>query len=402
MIYFPAEDSHLLEKQVQIHAFGRVLDLGTGSGIQALAALSNHDVGEVVAVDIDEEAVNQLKDKIKSQRLRKISVIKSNLFENVEGKFNTIIFNPPYLPQDKVAKEIIEDKTIYGGKKGWELSERFFKEVSRHLAADGLILFLFSSLTNKDKIDKLIQDNLLQYKLLDQQKLAFEELYVYEITKTPVLRKLESKGLEEITFLAKGKRGVIYTAISDKSKLVKTHLPSKRNWIKVAIKIKKEDSKAKNSITNEINWLKVLNQKDIGPKLLFYEENFLVYEFVDGMFILDYIQTNSKFSIVTILKSVLEQCYILDNLRINKQEMHHPLKHIIVTKENKPILIDFERASKSMKAKNVTQFIEFICRSEQELLAKGLKVDKQKFQFLAQRYKDQPRWGIIEEVLSNL
>ena len=99
-VYQPAEDSYLLQEYVKEYAFGRVLDMGTGSGIQALTALKRTNVKEVVAVDIDEEAVRRLQQGIKEQRLRKIKVIKSDLFDRVEGHFNLIIFNPPYLPQD--------------------------------------------------------------------------------------------------------------------------------------------------------------------------------------------------------------------------------------------------------------------------------------------------------------
>ncbi len=95
-IYEPAEDSYLLEKHVREEAYGRVLDVGTGSGIQALAAASNSKVRDVTAVDVNPEAVSSLKGKN-----RKITVKQSDLFENVTGKFNIIIFNPPYLPQDK-------------------------------------------------------------------------------------------------------------------------------------------------------------------------------------------------------------------------------------------------------------------------------------------------------------
>src|SRR3989344_3188593 len=197
-VYEPREDSYLLEKYVRIKAFGRVLDLGTGSGIQAFAALKNHDVGDVIAVDVNEEAVNKLREKIKKDGLRKIKAVQSDLFENVSGKFNTIIFNPPYLPQDKIGKEIIEDPALYRGKNGWEISERFFNQVSKYLTHEGKILFLFSSLTNKTKIDEILKKNLLQFEEIDKQKLHFEELYVYEISKTDLLRELEAKLLEDI------------------------------------------------------------------------------------------------------------------------------------------------------------------------------------------------------------
>ena len=63
MIYEPVEDSFLLNKYVDKLAFGRVLDVGTGSSIQAISAAKKKNVKSVLAVDINEEAVAQLKKK---------------------------------------------------------------------------------------------------------------------------------------------------------------------------------------------------------------------------------------------------------------------------------------------------------------------------------------------------
>ena len=101
MIYDPAEDSELLKTQVLIHAKGKVLDMGTGSGIQALTAISNASVRKVLAVDINTKCIAYCKNK---HKLSKITWKTSNLFANVaKTRFDTIIFNPPYLPKDQGA-----------------------------------------------------------------------------------------------------------------------------------------------------------------------------------------------------------------------------------------------------------------------------------------------------------
>src|SRR3989344_9111413 len=122
---------------------------------------------------------------------------------------------------------------------------------------------------------------------------------------------------------------MIYTAWLDQSKLVKTHFATKKQ-IKAAIKIKRPDSKAQQSIEHEVHWLKIVNKQGMGPKLLFYEEDFLAYEFVEGLFILEWIKLNNKKGIILVLNNILGQCLILDTLGINKEEMHRPLKHIII------------------------------------------------------------------------
>ena len=89
MIYAAREDSFLLAKYVNKFSKGKVLDLGTGSGIQAEAALKH--TKNVLAVDINKEAVNYVKKK-------GIKAKVGNLFSEIDKKFDLIIFNPPYLP----------------------------------------------------------------------------------------------------------------------------------------------------------------------------------------------------------------------------------------------------------------------------------------------------------------
>ena len=62
MIYEPAEDSFLIQKYVKQYAHGRVLDMGTGSGILAMTALDK--TKDVLAVDIYEPAIDELKKKV--------------------------------------------------------------------------------------------------------------------------------------------------------------------------------------------------------------------------------------------------------------------------------------------------------------------------------------------------
>ena len=385
-IYEPAEDSYFLQEYVKEYAFGRVLDMGTGSGIQALAIIKFPNVKDVVAVDIDEHAVAQLQQRITEQKIRKVKVLHSDLFEKVEGHFNLIIFNPPYLPQDAE----IEDHAIYGGTKGWEVIERFCKSASAHLFSDGKILLLFSSLTHKEKVDEIISHQLFEFVQLGSKKLSFEELYVYALTKSSILRELEAKGIERIEYFTHGKRGNIFMGILDKNKLTKKHLPTLRHAqphykVKVAIKIKRQESNA--TLDEEAKWLELVNQHSIGPRLLFSGENYVVYEFVEGQYLPDWMKDKSKELIQKVLVNIVQQCLVLDQLHITKEEMHHPIKHILVDKMNRPVLIDFERCYTTDNPKNVTQFVDYICRLKPELERKGFRIKVEELRGLAATYK---------------
>ena len=393
-IYQPAEDSFLLQKYIKRYAEGRVLDMGTGSGIQAKEAVKSSIVREVIAVDINKIAI----EKLKSENIRKIKAIHSDLFENIEGKFNLIIFNPPYLPQD----EGIADEAIYGGKKGWEISERFFSQTNKHLVGNGKILFLFSSLTNKVKINQILSNYLFHHQELAKEKHHFEELYVYLIEKSTLLRKLEARGIENITYFNKGRRGIIFAGTFDKNQFIKSHLHSKLDFLKVAIKATNPNSKVKNKIENESNWLKELNKLNIGPRLLFMDADYFVYEFVEGPFMENWIKTSSKKEIINALCDLFHQCFKMDLLKVNKEEMHHPLKHVIMDKFSNPVMIDFEKCKITEKPKNVTQLIEFVCRLRNELEKKGIKVDSSYLRTISKEYKISLNKNLIEKAINSL
>lgn len=401
-IYEPAEDSFLLQKSVKEYAFGRVLDIGTGSGIQALTAIQSPKVREVVAVDINAEAIAKLKEKVRAEKLRKLNPLVSDLFSEVEGKFDLIIFNPPYLPQDRG----IEDPALYGGKKGWEIISRFLKEASGYLMPTGKILLLFSSLTDKDKVEWLISENLFVFSEWGKEKISFETLYVYDLEKSGLLRQLESKGIKKISFFRKGCRGKIFLGEMDTAQFIKSHL-AKKQIIKVAIKSALEESQAIGRIENESKWLKILNQKGLGPRLWFSAENYLVESFIEGKPILDWLGDKETVSsdIIAVLKEILKQCYILDELKVNKEEMHHPLKHIIITAKHTkpvPVMIDFERCKETDNVKNVTQFVEFIIRIKDELENKKINIAPGKLRELAKIYKEENSLENLENILKSI
>lgn len=168
MIYETSDDSFLLLKHIKdyVKTSDSVLDMGTGSGILARESLKY--TRDVLASDIQDLKFNDLK------------FIKSYLFENINKKFDLIIFNPPYLPKDK--REDLESAlSTTGGKKGYEILEEFLNKVKEHLNKNGKALIVFSSLTNKKKIDSLIKKNKSKFKCLETKKIFFEELYVYLI-----------------------------------------------------------------------------------------------------------------------------------------------------------------------------------------------------------------------------
>ncbi|MFH1053341.1 MAG: hypothetical protein V1740_02880 [Candidatus Woesearchaeota archaeon] len=166
------------------------------------------------------------------------------------------------------------------------------------------------------------------------------------------------KPIKNISYFSKGKRGLIYSGIYKNKK--------------VAIKVKKPESEAKNRIENEANYLKLLNEYKIGPEFVMFKNKKLVYKFVEGEFIDDFLKKSPKPEIIKILLSILKQCYQMDQLKINKEEMHRPYKHIII--KTKPVMIDFERTHETNSPKNVTQFCQFMISRRIQLILKEKKI----------------------------
>ena len=175
MIYEPKEDSFLLEKEVKDYSRGKVvLDMGAGSGILGIAALKS-GAKSVVFADVDEEPVNYLKNN-------GYNAINSDLFSNVKGAFDLIIFNPPYLPFDS-REDLESSRVTSGGKRGDEIIIRFLENVEAYLNEKGVVLIIISSLTPKRMILKVLKDRKFTWKIISKKKFFMEELKVWEIRK---------------------------------------------------------------------------------------------------------------------------------------------------------------------------------------------------------------------------
>ena len=160
-VYVPAEDSDLLAKAVTDLAFGKALDIGTGTGIQGIvASLKGCDV---TFADIDPNALSLARRNASANSV-KGRFVKSDLFSKVSGKFNTIIFNPPYVPSAPLdsrrrnihslakpfrALDPNKSKRAYtaldGGTRGREVIDRFLSEYKAHVMKDHIVLMIESS-----------------------------------------------------------------------------------------------------------------------------------------------------------------------------------------------------------------------------------------------------------------
>lgn len=179
-IYLPAEDSFLMSrnlkkeipKAIKENTNIRFLEIGCGSGINLeTAKKSGIKNKNIFAADINPEAVKHCK-------LLGFNCIKSDLFEKIpKQKFDLIIFNPPYLPKNYEEPKNSRLATT-GGQGGEEISIDFLKQARDFLSSNGKILLITSSQAKQINFKKLKYKS----KILDEEKLFFEKLTLWEIT----------------------------------------------------------------------------------------------------------------------------------------------------------------------------------------------------------------------------
>lgn len=173
------------------------------------------------------------------------------------------------------------------------------------------------------------------------------------------------KSVLRIAYFAHGKRGNVYTGIFKGRKIV--------------IKMKRPESEALGRIENEIRFLRILNAKHIGPTMLLWDKrkfSYFGYAYVDGVFFPPFLERCGKKDrrlVSGIIADIFSQCFALDQWGINKEEMSHPQKHIIISRRTKrPVLIDFERCHYTEKPGNVTQFTSYLLSNLIHHLLKGI------------------------------
>ncbi|RLM63142.1 methyltransferase domain-containing protein [Halorubrum sp. Atlit-8R] len=146
VVYQPAEDSGLLAEAAVAEAHGRVLEVGTGSGWVAERIAEERGL-DVVGGDLNPHAARQARE-------RGVEAVVADLLSPFRADaFDTVCFNPPYLPTDPDnGWDDWMEHALSGGESGRELIEPFLADVGRALAPDGVVLLLVSSLTGYDEV----------------------------------------------------------------------------------------------------------------------------------------------------------------------------------------------------------------------------------------------------------
>ncbi len=173
LVYPPLEDTFLLLEQLSVNPGESALEMGCGTGL-----ISCHIAfakAWLTAADVNPRAVACTRENLKRNGLAG-RVIESDLFSNVPGRYDLIVFNPPYLAAEE---EGVLERAWAGGKEGLDVLAPFLEQASGHLAPGGRMVVLLSSEMDADGLDRLLKP--FRQTRRGSRHLFFEELWVVEL-----------------------------------------------------------------------------------------------------------------------------------------------------------------------------------------------------------------------------
>ncbi len=168
------------------------------------------------------------------------------------------------------------------------------------------------------------------------------------------LRKLGVEALEfsgktnasNIPVLGKGYVGVVVLA----------YVKGRR----AALKMRRIDAD-RLDFKHEAEMLQKANAIGVGPKFIAISNNFMLSQIIDGDLLEDWLETRREKELIRkVLVDILEQCWRLDEAGLDHGEISKATKHLLVDKENRSFIVDFETASIVRRVINVTSVCQFL------------------------------------------
>ncbi|MCL2142997.1 MAG: methyltransferase [Methanomassiliicoccaceae archaeon] len=172
-VYSPSEDSILLIESLNVNEGERILEIGCGSGVVAIHCAKNG--ASVTAVDINPSAV-ALTRRNAAANGAFMDIRLSDLYEDIDSHYDTIVFNLPYLP---VNDEGMLEKAWSGGDDGIGPLPKLLNEARERLLPRGRFVIVVSSLMDQPRLDEVLNE--YDVTAIGEKKLFFELLRVLEI-----------------------------------------------------------------------------------------------------------------------------------------------------------------------------------------------------------------------------
>jgi ribosomal protein L3 glutamine methyltransferase len=131
---------------VEARRVRRILDMGTGSGAIAAACAVAFPKATVTAADVSAAALQVARRNVRRLRLEtRVSVLRSDYFDAVEGRYDIIVSNPPYVGRAEMRtlpREYRHEPRVglASGADGLDSVRAIFAAARRHLRRDGILV----------------------------------------------------------------------------------------------------------------------------------------------------------------------------------------------------------------------------------------------------------------------
>ena len=150
----------------------KILDIGTGSGAISLALSKNLKDSKIIGVDISKKAIDLANENKIKLNINNVKFKESDIFSNIDEKFDIIVSNPPYINKEDFEK--LDNKlyyepqnALYGGEDGLYFYKKIIKNAKNFLNKNGKI-YLEIGYDQKDSISDLLEE--YGYKQIESYK----------------------------------------------------------------------------------------------------------------------------------------------------------------------------------------------------------------------------------------
>lgn len=145
----PRPDTEVLVEEVlrYLHDGMRILDIGTGSGCILLSLLHYSNDCRGVGADISEKALQTARANAQMLSVESVSFVKSDLFEKIEGRFEIIVSNPPYIRRAEIENLMPEVRdhdprmALDGGEDGLFFYRKITERAKDYLCGGGMLFY---------------------------------------------------------------------------------------------------------------------------------------------------------------------------------------------------------------------------------------------------------------------
>lgn len=160
--------SHLLGERVlaEVAPGDRVLDMGTGSGVNAILAASRG--ADVLALDNSAVAVDAARANVARNDVSElVEVRQSDIFSTVTGRFDWIIFDPPFrwFRPRSLTESVMADE-------GYQALTRFVRGARSHLSPGGKMLLFFGTSGDLGYLERLMAEEGFRWEVAAHDHLA--------------------------------------------------------------------------------------------------------------------------------------------------------------------------------------------------------------------------------------